>query len=126
MTEMLGAAATAYGLGAALSSLLQAKRMRHRQTSADVSLGFLSSYIGGYAVWLTYGVSIGSLPLIVVDAVGLGCGGATLLVALRLRAATGTVAATRKPTPVDAGAAGSRVPSLFATSFAALTCWFRG
>ena len=31
-------------------------------------------YAGGYAVWLAYGFSIGSLPLIVVDAIGLVCG----------------------------------------------------
>jgi uncharacterized protein with PQ loop repeat len=85
MTALLGALATAYGMGAGVSSLLQARRMRQRGTSADVSLGFLGSYLGGYAIWLTYGLSIGSMPLIVVDAVGLVCGGLTLLVAVRLR-----------------------------------------
>jgi hypothetical protein len=36
-------------------------------------------------IWLLYGLSIASMPLIVVDVVGLLCGGATLAVALRLR-----------------------------------------
>ena len=46
---------------------------------------FLASYVGGYAIWLAYGLSTGSIPLIVVDTVGLLCGGLTLAVALSLR-----------------------------------------
>jgi hypothetical protein len=42
-------------------------------------------YTGGYVIWLLYGFSIASMPLIVVDLVGLLCGGATLAVALQLR-----------------------------------------
>ena len=45
----------------------------------------MASYAGGYAIWLTYGLSTGSLPLIVVDTVGLLCAGLTLAVALSLR-----------------------------------------
>ena len=44
-----------------------------------------ASYAGGYAIWLTYGLSTGSIPLIVADAVGLLCAGLTLAVALSLR-----------------------------------------
>ena len=98
MTVLLGAIATAYGMGAGLSSLLQARRMRRRGTSGDVSLGFLASYLGGYAIWFAYGLSIGSVPLIAVDAVGLVCGGVTLLVAMRLRPAP-------KPAVADAPSA---------------------
>jgi uncharacterized protein with PQ loop repeat len=85
IAPILGAAATLYGLGAAAASLLQARRIRRTRTSAGVSLGFLSSYVGGYAMWLMYGASINSLPLIVVDAVGIACGGLTLAIALRTR-----------------------------------------
>ena len=35
--------------------------------------------------WLAYGLSTGSIPLIVVDTVGLLCAGLTLAVALSLR-----------------------------------------
>ena len=44
----------------------------------------MASYIGGYAIWLAYGLATGSLPLIVVDTVGLLCGGLTLAVTLSL------------------------------------------
>src|SRR5215813_11191317 len=84
-TEFLGTAATAYGVLAALKSLLQTRQMLARRSSRDVSAGFLASYTGGYAIWLTYGLSTGSLPLIVVDTAGLLCGGLTLTVALSLR-----------------------------------------
>ena len=59
--------------------------MLRRRRSCDVSARFFTAYVGGYAIWLLYGVSIASVPLIVVDVVGLLCGGATLAVALRLR-----------------------------------------
>jgi uncharacterized protein with PQ loop repeat len=64
-THFLGTLATVYGVLAALKSLLQTRRMLSRRTSGDVSALFLASYAGGYAVWLTYGLSTGSLPLIV-------------------------------------------------------------
>src|SRR5215467_5579305 len=84
-TQLLGTAATTYGVLAALKSLLQTRQMLARRASGDVSVLFLASYVGGYAIWLAYGVSTGSLPLIVVDTVGLLCGGLTLAVALSLR-----------------------------------------
>ncbi len=84
-TQLLGAAATLYGLGGAFSVLLQARRMHARGTSGDVSVRFFAVYVGGFAVWLLYGIGIGDLPVIVVHAVGLVCGSITLTVALRLR-----------------------------------------
>ena len=84
-TQFLGTAATVYGVLAALKTLRQTRQMLTRRTSRAVSARFLASYTGVYAVWLTYGLSTGSLPLIVVDTVGLLCGGLTLAVALSLR-----------------------------------------
>ena len=84
-TQLLGTAATAYGVLAALSALLQTRQMLARRTSCDVSARFLASYAGGYGIWLTYGLSTGSLPLTVVDTVGLLCAGLTVAVALSLR-----------------------------------------
>jgi hypothetical protein len=83
--DLLGSAATFYGVGAAAAALLQARQILRRNTSCDVSARFFASYVGGYAIWLLYGVSIGSMPLILVDLVGLACGGFTLVVTLALR-----------------------------------------
>jgi uncharacterized protein with PQ loop repeat len=85
--QLLGAAATLYGLGGALSVLLQARRMYVRGTSCDVSARFLGVYVGGFAIWLLYGLGIGSVPIILVHAVGLVCGCITLTVLIWLRRA---------------------------------------
>jgi uncharacterized protein with PQ loop repeat len=84
-TQFVGTVATVYGVPGALKALLQTRQMLARRSSGEVSARFLASYTGGYAIWLAYGLSTGSLPLIVVDTVGLLCGGLTLAVALSLR-----------------------------------------
>ena len=84
-TQALAAAATLYGVGGALSVLLQARQMVARGSSRDVSLRFLATYVGGYAIWLLYGLSIHSAPIVLVHALGLLTGAVTLTVALRLR-----------------------------------------
>ena len=50
-----------------------------------MSLRFLALYVGGYAVWLLYGFSLASLPMIVVHSLGLASGAVTLAVATRFR-----------------------------------------
>src|SRR4028119_1138111 len=94
-TQLLGAVATLSAVPGALSVLLQARRMHVRGTSGDVSVRFFAVYVGGFAVWLLYGIGIGDLAVIVVHAVGLLCGTVTLAVALRLRGPAGAGAAPR-------------------------------
>jgi uncharacterized protein with PQ loop repeat len=83
--DLRGTAATVYGVGAAAAALLQARQIVRRKRSCEVSARVFASYGGGYAIWLLYGVSIGSMPLILVDLVGLLCGGLTLALTLALR-----------------------------------------
>jgi uncharacterized protein with PQ loop repeat len=83
--DLMGMVATSYGVGAAGAVLLQARQIVRRRSSCDVSARFFAAYAGGYGVWLLYGISIGSLPLILVDAAGLLCGLLTLAVTLRMR-----------------------------------------
>jgi uncharacterized protein with PQ loop repeat len=82
---LLGTISTTYGVCGALAALCQARQIRQRGSSCDVSARFFAMYAGGYAIWLMYGVSIGSVPLILVDAAGLICGGITLAVTLSMR-----------------------------------------
>jgi uncharacterized protein with PQ loop repeat len=96
-TQLLGTVASVYGVLAALKALLQARQMLARRTSREVSARFLASYTGGYAIWLAYGAGTGSLPLIIVDTVGLLCGGLTLAVALSLRGSLVRAMANRGP-----------------------------
>jgi uncharacterized protein with PQ loop repeat len=83
--ELMGTVATLYGVGAAGTALLQARQVVRRGSSCEVSARFFATYAGGYAVWLLYGLSIGSLPLILVDAAGLLCGLITLSITLSMR-----------------------------------------
>jgi uncharacterized protein with PQ loop repeat len=85
IVQWLGMAATAYGVLAALSVLLQVRQMLAHHTSCDISGRFFAVYAGGYAIWLLYGLTDGNLPLIIVDTVGLLCGALTLVVTLTLR-----------------------------------------
>jgi uncharacterized protein with PQ loop repeat len=85
MPELIATIATVYGVAAAAAALLQARQMRRRGSSCDVSARFFATYAGGYAIWLAYGLSIGSMPLILVDAAGLASGLVTLAVTLRMR-----------------------------------------
>jgi uncharacterized protein with PQ loop repeat len=89
-TQFVGTVATVYGVLAALKALLQTRQMLTRRSSREVSAGFLASYAGGYAIWLAYGLGTGSVPLIVVDTVGLLCAALTLAVALSLRGSRGS------------------------------------
>jgi len=84
-SELFALVATGYGIFAALTALLQMRQMLVRRTSCDLSARFFASYTGGYAIWLLYGLSVGDIPLILVDVAGLVCGGMTLVVALSLR-----------------------------------------
>jgi uncharacterized protein with PQ loop repeat len=111
ITQLLGAAATLYGLGGALSVLLQARRMHARGTSGDVSVRFFAVYVGGFAVWLLYGIGIGDLPVIVVHAVGLVCGTVTLVVALRLRRPAAVASTARLASAERARARSGRPPT---------------
>jgi uncharacterized protein with PQ loop repeat len=85
LVSTLGASATAYSVAAGTTLLLQMRTMIRRGSSGDVSVAFLAATNGGYLVWLLYGLGIGSFPLVVSDAVGLVCGIAALVAAVRLR-----------------------------------------
>jgi uncharacterized protein with PQ loop repeat len=83
--DLLATIATLYGIGAAGTVLLQARQIARRGSSCDVSACFFASYAGGYLIWLLYGLSIRSLPIVVVHAIGLVCGTLTLATTLAVR-----------------------------------------
>ena len=85
MTAMFGFVAMVYGVVAGLAVLLQARALLAGRSSCGVSARFFTTYAGGYAIWLVYGLSRHDLPLVVVDAVGLVSAAMTLAVILALR-----------------------------------------
>lgn len=85
MIRLLGFIAAMYGMYGSMSILMQARKMLKQHQSCDVSLSWLDSYVGGYLIWLAYGIGIHSIPLIASDASGLLCGCITLGVTLMMR-----------------------------------------
>ena len=82
---MLAFVATAYGIVTALAALLQARQLLVRRRSCDVSALLFAIYLGSYGVWLAYGLSIRSAPIVAVNAVGLVSIAFVLAIALSLR-----------------------------------------
>ncbi len=82
---MFGMIAMVYGVVAGLAVLLQARALLAGRNSCGVSARFFTTYAGGYAIWLLYGLSRHDAPLVVVDAVGLVSAATTLAVILTLR-----------------------------------------
>lgn len=87
--------ALAAGVGCALAPLAQAARISMTGSAHDVSLIWLGLYGFGSGVWLLYGAVIGSLPLIVSQAIALVSIATTLALAVRRRSDSGPGAPRR-------------------------------
>lgn len=103
---LLSMLALAYGIVAAAAPLLQVRRIMIRQSAADLSLAWMALYAGGCVVWLLYGISIASSPLIVSQALALVAIGIALAASMRFRDAHAPAARTpavsapgQRPTP---------------------------
>lgn len=91
MAESLGVAAAAWGVLMAVSPLLQIRRMLDRRSSADVSIAYLSVLQIGFALWIAYGIALGSVPLIVPNCVALMVGFVTIAIAWAYRSGRAAV-----------------------------------
>jgi uncharacterized protein with PQ loop repeat len=83
--SFLATAGTAIGLTAAVSLLLQARRLRKLGTACEMSIPMRVLALAGYGIWLAYGMVIGDIPLILVDLAGLAGAGLVLYVTIVLR-----------------------------------------
>ena len=84
-TTFLGMAGTLIGLIAAMSLLLQARRLARIGSACEVSIPVRLLALAGYSIWLAYGVAIGDVPLILVDLAGVAGAALVLRVTLSLR-----------------------------------------
>lgn len=87
MSDTLAVIAATWGVLMAASPVLQIRRMQTTRSSADLSLSYLVVLLIGFALWLSYGLSIGNAAIILPNVVALVIGLATVLVALRFRTA---------------------------------------
>jgi MtN3 and saliva related transmembrane protein len=85
VTTVLAVAAASCGIAMGLSPLLQIRRVAARRSSADVSVGYLGVLFVGFTLWLSYGVALGNVPLIVSNVVALTTNALTIAAVLRFR-----------------------------------------
>lgn len=84
-STVLAVAAGGWGVAMAVAPSLQIRRMLQRRSSHDVSVGYFSILLVGFALWVAYGVSLRNLALIVPNSVALAIGATTIATALWLR-----------------------------------------
>jgi len=84
-TTFLGTAGTVIGLVAAMSLLLQARRLALLGSACEVSIPVRVLALTGYSIWLAYGIVLGDVPLILVDLAGVAGAALVLRVTLMLR-----------------------------------------
>jgi MtN3 and saliva related transmembrane protein len=96
MSDTLAVLAASWGVLMAISPILQVRRILERQSSDDVSLGYLGVLLVGFTLWVAYGISLQNAALIIPNFVALVVGVVTVIVARRYRTPT-------TPTPGSAG-----------------------
>ena len=94
MTDALGVLAASWGVLMALSPTLQIRRILERRSSSDISISYLAVLQIGFMLWVGYGLALGNAAIVVPNSVAFLIGVATLVVALRFRAAAGPDVAT--------------------------------
>jgi uncharacterized protein with PQ loop repeat len=83
--EVLAFAAATWGVAMALSPLLQIRAIRAHHSSKGVSVGYQQVLLVGFILWLSYGIALGNLAIVVPNAVAAVVCLGTILIALRYR-----------------------------------------
>jgi MtN3 and saliva related transmembrane protein len=85
VVALFGFLAGSWAVVMGVSPLLQVRRMRERQSSADVSIGYLFILFPGFALWIAYGLASSDLALVIPNIVALIICAVTIGYALKLR-----------------------------------------
>ncbi|HET9267960.1 MAG TPA: hypothetical protein VFO31_07335 [Vicinamibacterales bacterium] len=107
-STLLQAVLVTFGAAAGLAPLLERRRILRRSSAADVSLAALAFTGAGCALWLIYGVAIGSWPLAVAQTAGLVAIVITLRAARRQREPR--LEQVERPAPAPSDSAAGFVP----------------
>lgn len=85
METALAFGAASWGILMALSPVLQIRRIVERRSSEDVSIGYFAVLIVGFVLWLSYGLSIDNMTLVIPNSVAFLVSVVTVIVAIRFR-----------------------------------------
>lgn len=95
MTDALAVLAASWGVLMAISPTLQIRRILERRSSTDISLSYLAVLQVGFTLWISYGIALGNLAIIVPNTVAFLVGCATIAFAVRYRRGDGVGADRR-------------------------------
>lgn len=87
MSDTLAIVAATAGVIMAASPVLQIRRMLVTRSSKDLSLAYMGVLLVGFVAWISYGISLGNLALVIPNSVALIVTITTIAVALRFRSA---------------------------------------
>ncbi|MGZ4292032.1 MAG: SemiSWEET family sugar transporter [Gaiellaceae bacterium] len=85
MTTYLATAAATWGVAMAVSPLLQIRAIRRHQSSRGVSVAYQQVLLVGFLLWLSYGIALHNVAIIVPNTVATVVCVATIVVSLRYR-----------------------------------------
>ena len=92
LVDILAIAATVAGVTMAVAPMLQMRHMRRTQSSADVSVVYLSVIDSGFIIWFAYGLSLGNAAMIISNTASFTFLTTTIAMALYYRRGHGTAA----------------------------------
>ncbi|MDZ4200895.1 MAG: SemiSWEET transporter [Gallionella sp.] len=78
--EWIGGSAAALTTASFVPQVWHIWRSRH---TADISLGMYTLFTAGVALWLLYGIQLGSLPIVIANGITLILAGTVLLMKIR-------------------------------------------
>jgi uncharacterized protein with PQ loop repeat len=85
IVDYLAAAAATWGVAMAISPLLQIRAIRAHRSSKGVSVAYQQVLLVGFVLWLSYGIALHNLAIIVPNVVAAIVSVATIVVSLRYR-----------------------------------------
>jgi MtN3 and saliva related transmembrane protein len=85
VTEFLAVAAATWGVAMAVSPLLQIRAIRAHKSSRGVSVAYQQVLLVGFILWLSYGIALGNLAIIIPNIVAAIVSIATILVSRHYR-----------------------------------------
>jgi MtN3 and saliva related transmembrane protein len=78
MTDALGALAATAGIMMGLAPLMQLRRMMRRRSVADVSVAFFGLMACGNLAWLSYGLALSNVPVVLANSISAVTAGLTV------------------------------------------------
>ena len=85
MTAVLATVAATWGVAMAVSPLLQIRAIRAHRSSRGVSVAYQQVLLVGFILWLSYGIALDNIAIIIPNIVAAIVSVATILVSLHYR-----------------------------------------